>query len=268
MKTKTNYNGKALPREAVSFTRALIDAGVYPGFFESLTYDVPSADFKFALAVAALSRINEDHRMRSFQFKPIALGWKLKAKEQQCISLRTENQFNADKIIPGDRIMLDQFQPAIEPAVVSVFETKSTEQGIRLLETIDEYGFNETDKKFPEYLREKRLGLGLAHAATVINEFSLRPLKTLDDITPVGGPRSLNRSVFILVDYIAFDGMNDKVGAPTMGWYELRVVNDSTNQDNRLLVKLHTNLDVVIPKGSLVALGNIKWIKPPPPYSD
>lgn len=271
METKSKQQGGKLSSEAVAFTRRLIDAGVPKGFFSSFTYESSIPNLKFALALATLSRVNMDTRGGTppyYIFTPIALGWCLEEEKAMYHSLFIQGQHNESREIPGDAIYTNQFQPALDSTNVTVVRIDRADCGLKLLLEICRFRFEEQNAV--KYLLENRIGLGVAHAKTVASMLFFQPLKFVDEITPVVGPGSAGRSLFILLGYQAFKDRDDITGTPTLGWFEFRVV--STKAEDRkngaVLVSLHHNLEHPIPDGSLMALANIQWFKEEPPASN
>ncbi len=262
-----------LPPEVVNFARGLIESGVHPSFFNNFA----SADvsphhfrsFELALALASLCRIAEselDHS--SSHFRPIALDWYLGKEEPKNHLLDFDRKQLIEMKQDCVATYTNQLQPKLDPTKVFVINSTFQEEGMKRLQDLCHYGFK--DNYFPsfegnEYLRKNRIGLGLSHALEVAKEFSLCPLTKVNEITPICGPRSFGRSLFILIDYLAYTDKHDTEGTPTFGWLELRVISKENCGDNRLAINLHNNLNRIIPKDSLIAVANIQWFKNPRP---
>ncbi|MES3031337.1 MAG: hypothetical protein V4697_02895 [Patescibacteria group bacterium] len=266
---KTHEKNGRLPREAVNFVKAILDAGVYPGFFEGFTYGIPSANFQMALVLGAMARIQPgSHGTRTYLVSPILLGWELGSHEATYCDLKVKEQ-HSQSTIPGNAQMLDQLQPKLASTKANVFETKQAIVGTDFFREITRFATGDDAGAMAKYIRDQRLGFGLLHALEIAKDLMIEAYVWLDEITPVYGSRGLNRSLFIPIDYSSFYEMQDKTGIPTLGWYEFRVVEGAQRGNrNRLLVTVHPHLTICIPTNSLVAVGNVHWITKPPPHSD
>ncbi len=269
MHAKPKQQSGKFPSEAVAFVRKLIGAGVPRGFFSDYTHETPINELQFALALATLSRLNVDSSVPPvYIFTPIALGWHLEGEKAGHYSLCAQNQFSGVRNIPGDAIFTNQLQPELAPTAATVVEIKCAGCGVKLLQEICQFSFE--DGNAVKYLLESRTGLGIAHAEKVADMFFIQPLNFVHAITPVVGPGSSGRSLFILLEYRAFAGRDDMTGVPTLGWLEIRVISAKAERrkNHGVLVSLHSDLSYPVPENSLMALANIKWFKEERPASE
>lgn len=258
MKKNKQQNGR-LPREAVEFMHKLLESGVSLNLLNRLMPfdDEMSEKIEFALILGLFERIERE----IYDYTSIAIGWKLAAQKSASFDLKLQQHHNSpNKEVYSCQHALNQMQPQLESTRVSVLKANQTKTGIKHLTELFNYKINGISDKTTNFLREHRIGLGIGHANEVVEEFSLLSRKIINSVTPLGGPEALGTSIFILLDYKVFSDFRDTVGIQTMGWWEIRVV-DFERADYRLLSTVHTRLDPVIPRGSLIALGNLPWHK-------
>ena len=256
---KPERKRNALPKDAVTFVRRLLTAGVK---IQDYSYFVDRESegtlMEFALLMGFMGRMIDNHSF--YQFLPIALEWELRAtKESSCDLVRIPKQGGISAASPSIQHNTTQLQPALASAIAAVFEAKETENGFKQLNYLTKFKMQGGYKQWPAFLRENRIALGIAHAMKIADVFSFNPRICINQITPIYGKKALGRSLFILIDCLVFSDFWDKVGTPTVGWWELRVV--SKEHHKRLLVTFHPMLDILIPIGSLVAVGNIPFFK-------
>ena len=270
METKSKQWGGKLPPEAVAFTRKLIiDAGVPIGLLSNIIYEALTARLKFALLLASISRLHKENMGPPYYyFTPVAVRWCLEAEKTGYHSLFIQGQHNESRKILGDAIYTDQFQPALNSTAVTVVRVDKADRGLKLLLEMFQFKFKEGDAE--KYLLENLNGLGIAHARVVADTFFINPLTFVNDFTPVYGPGSAGRSLFILLGYQAFADKNDKTGTPALGWFEFRVISTqaSERKNNGVFVGFHPDLNYPIPENSLMVVANVPWFKEEPPASN
>ena len=266
---KTSSPNGPLPRGAVEFTRRLMEAGLWPGFFRNFTYGTPDTDLAMALALGALGRISPSHEgMKAVNFTPIAIGWKLEKAESKHHSLQfLPEQFGVGTFA-GQAELLTQKQPALEEAAVSVLQVNRVEPAYKVIRQLHDYAPGEHHKTVAEYVLANGVGLGMTHALEVLDKLALTPRGSVQSMTPIYGPKALGQSVFALLCYKAFADMQDLTGKPTVALLESRVI--SSGKDtfrNSLLLTLHPDLTHPLGEGSLLVSANTPWFKEPGPHT-
>ncbi len=265
---KTAHDGP-LPREAVEFTRHLMRAGLWPGFFRNFTHGTPDTDLAMALALGALGRISPSHEgLKAVNFTPIAIGWKLeKAESKHCDLRYFQEQFGVGTFA-GQAELLTQKQPALEEATVSVLQVNRVEPAYKVIRQLHDYTPGEHHKTVAEYVMANGVGLGMTHALEVLDMLALTPRGSVQAMTPTYGPKALGRSVFVLLHYQAFADMQDLTGKPAVALLESQVISSGKDSiRNSLLLTVRPDLMHPLGEGSLLVSANTPWFKEPGPHA-
>lgn len=259
MKKPTPLRG-SLRREAVNVMQKLTNAGVPENIFRSLSHDFDGSEkLQIGLTVASLARMSKNN----FQFTPIALGWKLGSTQAISHSL-TFHPHHSTKLPPGPQSQhaLNQMQPELDSARISVVQPKYAEIGTNQVRNVFEHRLDPNAHNGEAQLRERKVGLGIAHALEVADKFMFNPDDEVQFLVPLRGSQSIGRCLFILLDYLVFKDFNDLVGKRAFSWLELRIItSEITSSRPSFLTTVHTDLRAVIPAGSLMAVANLSWFK-------
>jgi hypothetical protein len=238
----------------------LSSAGVPESVFFSLSHQSgENSRLEIALIAASLAHLHK----QNYQFVPIALGWGLGPEKAVSHSLTFHPHYST-QMPPGPRSqhLLTQLQPALDSTQVSVLQPTSAALGTEQLRRVFRHRFEPDSKAGEIHLRQARIGLGIAHAADVADKFMINPTYEAQCTTPLYGPQSVGRSLFILLDYLVFKNFQDLVGEQVFGWLELRIISPEGGANQpRLLTTVHTDLRAIIPVGSLIAIANLPWFK-------
>jgi hypothetical protein len=253
---KRKSKGK-LPREAVNFTRNLLDAGVPKSLLCNFGWDfeMPNAGGKVehGLLIAMLYRIG--YHSKSYAFNPVCINWILGRKDAKGLDVRING---AIKRGPGICRKLDQLQPELKGTNAAVFETQHLKSGLEILRSASGYLLPDCNPE--RFIMDKKMGFGIAHAHEIADSFSINPRTVINNITPITGPRSLCRSLFILLHFTHYTETDPSIpGIEKIAWWELRFMSSDMQSGKRVSSDLHIDLDILIPEGSLVAVANMDW---------
>jgi hypothetical protein len=253
-------------RAAINFLHHLFEAGVTPEILSRFSLEPNYRSIFHSLLVGTVARLNPSSGGTLFphEFTPLALDFRL-GQAEPINTLKFENRVHEEyQDICGG--WLPNKQPGLESARIAVIQFKKVNRAKKILLELYRYKYKEYDSE--NGLRGLKAGLGIAHALEVANHFMVQPYQETSELLELRGTGSLGKCLFILLDYIKYQRViprnheEKQEGVPTLGWMEIRVVNEYTEYDPiRCSVQIHDTLDIILPQKAMIACANVEWFR-------